>query len=129
METNARAHHVLIVDDNLELAGTFKQLLEAHGFEVTVVSNGVLALKYTLHKPVDAVLCDLKMPQLEGDMFFNTVARLNPALAGRFIFITGMADDPHFEKFVATVKAPLLRKPVGIEELLAALNRVLPAKA
>ena len=127
METNTSKRHVLIVDDNLELADTFKHLLEAHGFEVTVVSNGVLALKHTLHKSVDAVLCDLKMPQLEGDMFFSTVERLNPALARRFIFITGMADDPHFEKFVATVKAPLLRKPVRIEQLLAALNSVLPA--
>ena len=128
METNASKHHVLIVDDNLELADTFKHLLDAHGFDATVVSNGVLALKYTLHKPVDAVVCDLRMPQLEGDMFFNTVERLNPALAKRFIFITGMADDPHFEQFVATVKAPVLLKPVAIGQLLAALNNVLPAR-
>lgn len=125
METNAPKRHVLIVDDNLDLAETFKHLLEAHGFEATVVSNGVLALKHILHKPTDAVVCDLKMPQLEGDMFFTTVERLKPELARRFIFITGMADDPHFEKFVTTVKAPLLRKPVGIEQLLAALRDVL----
>jgi CheY-like chemotaxis protein len=125
METNAGKRHVLIVDDNLELADTFKQLLEAHGYDVTLTSNGVLALKHILHKSVDAVVCDLKMPQLEGDMFFTTVERLNPALARRFIFITGMAEDPHFQKFVANVKAPLLRKPVPLEKLLAALSSVL----
>ena len=125
METNASKRHVLIVDDNLELADPFKRLLEAHGYEVTVASNGVLALKHILHKPVDAIVCDLKMPQLEGDIFFTTVKRLNPTLANRFIFITGMADDPHFQTFVATVKAPVLRKPVPIEKLLEALNGVL----
>jgi CheY-like chemotaxis protein len=125
METNAGKCHVLIVDDNLELADTFKQLLEAHGYDVTVAANGVLALKHILHKPVDAIVCDLKMPQLEGDMFFTTVKRLNPTLANRFIFITGMADDPHFQAFVATVKAPVLRKPVPIGKLLEALSGVL----
>lgn len=125
METNPSKRHVLIVDDNLELAETFKHLLEAHHFDATVTSNGVLALKHALHKPVDAVICDLKMPQLEGDKFFTTIERLNPALARRFIFITGMADDPHFQKFVASVQAPLLRKPVAFDELLAALQTVL----
>lgn len=125
METNASKPRVLIVDDNLELAATFKELLDAHGFDPMVASNGVLALKLILHDTVDAVICDLKMPQLEGDMFFTAVQRLNPALARRFIFITGMADDPHFQKFVANVKAPLLRKPVPLEKLLEALNGVL----
>ena len=131
MATNSgtrRKRHVLIVDDNLELAETFEQLLEAHDFEVTVASNGVLALKHTLHKEVDAVVCDLKMPQLEGDMFFATVERLKPALAKRFVFITGLADDPHFQRFIADVGAPVLRKPVAIQTLLEALNRVLEAK-
>ena len=125
METNAGKRHVLIVDDNLELADTFQQLLEANGYEVTVAANGELALKQLLHRTVDAVVCDLKMPQLEGDMFFTAVERLAPALTWRFVFITGMADDPHFQKFVATVKAPVLRKPVPIEKLLKVLDDVL----
>ncbi|MSU58141.1 MAG: response regulator [Pedosphaera sp.] len=129
METGPRAprkHNVLLVDDNLQLAETLRQLLEAHGFDATVVSNGVLALKHILHKPVDVVVCDLRMPQLEGDMFYSTVERVNPELAKRFVFITGMAEDPHFEKFVMTVKAPVLRKPVPIETLLAAVKGLLP---
>jgi len=125
METNSQKRQVLIVDDNLELADTFQQLLEANGYEVVVAANGELALKQLLHRTVDAVVCDLKMPQLEGDMFFTAVERLAPALTGRFVFITGMADDPHFQKFVATVKAPVLRKPVPIEKLLKVLDDVL----
>lgn len=128
MAINATRRHILIVDDNLELAENFRHLLEEHQFEITVVSNGVLALKHILHKPVDAVLCDLKMPQLEGDLFFNTVERVDPALARRFVFVTGQADDPHFEKFVATVKAPVLRKPVAFEHLLSTLKAVLADK-
>jgi two-component system NtrC family sensor kinase len=115
---------VLIVDDNLQLAQTLRELLMVHGFDVTVLSNGVLGLKHILHKTVDVVVCDLQMPQLEGDMFFNTVQRVNPELAKRFVFITGMADDPHFQKFVANVNAPVLRKPVAVETLLDAINNL-----
>lgn len=126
MDTD-RKRHILIVDDNVELAETFKKLLENRQLEATVVSNGVLALKHILHKPVDAILCDLKMPQLEGDKFYTTVERLNPELAKKFVFITGMADDPHFEEFIAKVKLPVLRKPVPIDKLMGALNEVLAA--
>jgi two-component system NtrC family sensor kinase len=125
MQTEAdapRKRHVLIVDDNLQLAQTLRELLMSHGFDAVVVSNGVLALKHTLQRSVDVIVCDLQMPQLEGDMFFAAVERTNPELAKRFVFITGMADDPHFQKFISTVNAPVLRKPVTIETLLDAIS-------
>ena len=116
---------VLIVDDNLELAQTFKQLLEAHDYEATVVPDSFLALKHILHQQVDAVVCDLKMPQLAGDMFYATIDGVKPDLRRRFVFITGEADDPKFQTFVGKVEAPVLRKPVPIAQLLDALESVL----
>jgi len=129
METStgaSRKYDVLIVDDNQQLAQTLRQLLEGRGFNVATVSNGVLALKHILHQPVDVVVCDLKMPQLEGDMFHNTVGRVNHELAKRFVFVTGQAEDPHFQKFIAAVNAPVLRKPVSVETLHEAINSLLP---
>ena len=125
METNAGKCHVLIVDDNLELADTFKQLLEAHGYDVTVAANGVLALKHILHKPVDAIVCDLKMPQLEGDMFYITVERVKPELCLRFVFITGMGSDPKFQTFINRVQSPVLFKPVETTVLLREIEKVI----
>jgi len=128
MENKEKApakRHVLIVDDNVELAQTFKHLLEAHDYDASVVSDGLLALKHILHQQVDAVVCDLKMPQLTGDMFYATIDGVNPALRHRFVFITGEAEDPKFQTFVGKVEAPVLRKPVPIAQLLLALERVL----
>ena len=127
METDTsapRKRHVLIVDDNVELAHFFQEILRLHGFDATVMPDGVLALKHALHSPTDAVICDLQMPQLDGDLFYATVERANPALARRFIFVTGVADDPRFAKFVSTVDAPVLRKPVPVETLVAEVGRV-----
>lgn len=119
-----RRRHVLIVDDNVELAHFFQEILKLYGYDAAVAPDGVIALKHALHHPTDAVICDLQMSQLDGDLFFATVERAQPSLARRFIFVTGMADEPRFEKFVSTVDAPVLRKPVPVETLIAEVGRI-----
>jgi CheY-like chemotaxis protein len=125
MEEKANAtkpRHILVVDDNLDLAQTYKELFQAYDYQVSIAGNGVLALKLLMHTDVDAVLCDLSMPQLEGDMFYVAVQRVRPQLANRFIFVTGNAGNPKFDNFVKKVNSPILYKPVSIDRLLAALD-------
>jgi CheY-like chemotaxis protein len=67
METQSaptKKRHVLVVDDEVELTLAYKQFLEANDYTVTTAPNGVIALKSILNRDVDAVVCDLKMPQL-----------------------------------------------------------------
>ena len=126
METSAsppRKRHVLIVDDDVPLAHFFEEILKLNGYDATVITDSVLALKHALHQHTDAVICDLQMPQLDGDLFYATIERTQPALARRFIFVTGLADDGRFQKFVSTVEVPVLRKPVPVEMLLAEVAR------
>jgi CheY-like chemotaxis protein len=127
METNSGSphrRHVVIVDDNAELAWFFSEILKLHGYSVTVLTDAKLALKFVLSQPADAIICDLQMPHLDGDLFYATVERTNPALSRRFIFVTGLADEERFRKFVRTVEAPVLRKPVEVETLLSEVERV-----
>jgi two-component system NtrC family sensor kinase len=119
-----RKRHVLVVDDNVALGNFFSEILKLYGYEATVQTNAVLALKHALHQQTDAVICDLQMPQLDGDLFFAAVERSNPNLARRFIFVTGHADEERFQKFISTVDAPVLRKPVPVEALLTEVERV-----
>ena len=120
----ARKRHILIVDDDADLAWFFQELLKLHGYETTIMSDGVPALKHALHHHVDVILCDLQMTKLDGDLFFATIERVKPALARRFIFVTGLADEARFQKFVSTVEVPVLRKPVPVEKLLDEIERV-----
>ena len=120
----AKKRHVLIVEDEVELALSFKELLEAHGFSVHTAPTGVIALKHIQNKQVDAVICDLKLPQLEGDMFYVTVEKTKPEVCDRFIFVTGMADNPKFQPFINKMKGRVLFKPVRVEQVLEALNEL-----
>jgi response regulator RpfG family c-di-GMP phosphodiesterase len=124
-EATPRKRHVLIVEDDLELAESYKQLLEARDYDVSTAPNGVLALRHILRREVDAIVCDLKMPEQSGDLFYATVERVKPHLRRRFIFITGFADKPQFRPFVDKVESPVLRKPLAIEQLLAELEKLL----
>lgn len=128
MEANRarpRKSQVVIVDDNTELAWFFSEILKLHGYETMVFTDAVLALKHVLAQYPEIILCDLQMPHLDGDLFYATVERANPALARRFVFVTGEADEKKFLHFANTVAAPVLHKPVAVETLLAEIERVL----
>ena len=114
----------MIVDDDAAVAQTFKRLLETRGYQATTAPNGAEALKHVLHQDTDAVICDLGMPQLEGDTFYRTIERVNPDLANRFIVVTGMAGNPQFQAFFDRVGCPILQKPVPSAELLAVLDEL-----
>jgi len=121
----APSRHVLVVDDDIQLALTFQALLQVHGYRVSTAADGAQALKLVLQSDVDAILCDLQMPELTGDLFYAEVGRARPHLLKRFIFITGNADDPIYETFLKSVNAPVLPKPVSIDRLLGKLKAVL----
>ncbi len=119
-----RKRHVLIVDDDIPLAWSLKETLESDGYEATIVPDGALALKFVQEHRLDAVVCDLQMSRVEGDLLYATVERSNPSLARRFIFITGLDGCPQFQKFIDTIELPALRKPVALDALRGEVVRV-----
>jgi CheY-like chemotaxis protein len=121
----ASRKHVLVVDDDIDLTLTWQELLQAHDYRASTAASGVQALKLVINCDVDAILCDLSMPDLAGDLFYIAVGRVRPQLLNRFIFITANADNPLYETFLKTVKAPVFAKPVSFDRLLKRLKAVI----
>jgi CheY-like chemotaxis protein len=124
-QANAPRKRVLIVEDDLELASVYEALLGGFQFEVHTATDGALALKMILAQDMDAVLCDIRMPELDGDLFYSAVERSKPHLCNRFIFITAAGDDPKYHGFLKRVKSPVLHKPVHPAKMLEELRRLL----
>jgi DNA-binding NarL/FixJ family response regulator len=82
-----------------------------------------------LNSEVDAILCDLSMPELSGDLFYREVGRARPRLLKRFVFLTANADSPLYETFLKSVPVPVIAKPAPVESVLAKLAAVLAGPA
>jgi CheY-like chemotaxis protein len=117
-----RIRSVLVVDDDVELAMMYWELLGSEGFEVVTASNGVDALKYIMTESPDAIICDIMMPHMPGDMFYLAVERVKPDLCKRFIFVTSYEGNPKVEAFFKANKALVLYKPVTLGKLTGTLN-------
>jgi CheY-like chemotaxis protein len=126
-KTPVGGKHVLVVDDDIELALTYQAMLQLRGYQVSTAADGRQALKLVLNGDVQAIICDLSMPELAGDLFYAEVGRAKPHLLKKFIFVTANADNPLYEPFFKSVKAPVLTKPISFDQLLGKLQMVFSA--
>ena len=117
--------NILLVDDDPALADTLKNLLEAHNFVVTSVSNGAAALREIMGLDFDVIICDMMMPEMPGDMFYLAVQKVKPYLAQRFLFVTGHSGNPKVEAFLRKIEALVLYKPVEINDLVEMISLIL----
>jgi DNA-binding response OmpR family regulator len=116
---------ILVVDDDQQLASALQWILADENFLVDVAFDGEEALfKVKTHK-YDAVICDLKMPRLQGDEFYLKVSEMRPPLADRFIFITGFATDPKIAAFLTERDVKYLVKPFVIRGLIDCVKEML----
>lgn len=116
---------ILLLDDDTDLADALKGLLESRNFVVTTVGNGVDGLREVMALDFDAIICDMMMPHMPGDMFYLAVNKVKPQLARRFIFITGERGNEKVDKFLSSINAFVLFKPVAMEELIRAITLVM----
>ncbi|NJO81535.1 MAG: response regulator [Blastochloris sp.] len=79
---------ILIVDDQPELLLGIQMTLEAAGYAVQTASDGTLALEILMRKPIDLVIADIAMPEMNGYQLFEQL-RADPELRRiPFIFLT-----------------------------------------
>ncbi len=77
----------------------------------------------------DVVFCDLMMPHLSGDALYARVASVAPAIAARFVFITGGACETRLQRFLSEAPNPCIDKPFSIDTLRMAAQRQLERHA
>ena len=125
-DTSHDIKSILLLDDDIDLSYTLKQLLESHNFVVTTVPNGVDGVHEIMQFDFDIIMCDMMMPRMPGDMFYFAVERTKPHLCPRFIFITGFPDKPEVVHFLGgLLEAVVLNKPVTEEDLIRTISFVL----
>ena len=119
--------HVLVVDDEPGILRALTRLLQRDGHIVETTTNGQEALVLLHERGFDLILCDLRMPALDGQTLYELLQRQHPTLCPRMIFLTGDTLSPDSMRFVEQCGLPWIAKPCGMEEIRAAIARVLSA--
>ena len=73
----------------------------------------------------DLVICDLKMPRLDGRAFYRLLRAQNPALAAHVIFVPGDVAGTDAERFLVETGCRWLPKPFRWNDLLRTAHEVL----
>lgn len=71
---------ILIVEDEPDICLVLSDLLEQEGYQVQRAANGREALSHIQQYPYDAVLLDIRLPDLEGITTLQTLAKWEPGL-------------------------------------------------
>ena len=116
---------VLLVDDEPRLAAAVADALTDAGFRVDQAHDGEVALARTREAEYDLVICDLRMPKLDGPSFYRAIAVSAPALSRRVIFVTGDVAGTEAGRFLEESGCRWLTKPFRLADLLRLARDVL----
>lgn len=120
-----RGKSILLVEDEAALAAAVSEALRDVGLVVDHAGDGQEALAHVRRHAYDAVVCDLKMPRVDGMMLYRAMAAATPALARRVIFVTGDVEGTDAERFLADSGCRWLAKPFRLADLLRAIRDTL----
>jgi CheY-like chemotaxis protein len=108
---------ILVVDDNPSLANILADILELKGYKVHSAISGAEALEILRDHPVDIMLTDVKMPDMNGVFLYRETRKTHPKLT-TFLMTAYAADDLIQQGMKEGIRT-VLSKPLKIEFLLS----------
>jgi two-component system NtrC family sensor kinase len=117
---------VLIIDDEAEVGRLLSEMLSAQAFRCDVVGSGATARALLEQRDYDAILCDVRMPEVDGPALFAWLSEHRPHLSARMAFVTGDTLGAAAGGFLARAGRPILEKPFVPAELRRLMAELVP---
>lgn len=121
------AQTILVIDDERAIRRTLNEILSFEGFKVDEAEDGVEGLKKIQEGNYDCILCDVKMPKMDGIEVLEKVKEINPDVP--FIVISGHGN---IETAVDAVKKgayDFIAKPPDLNRLLITIRNAMDKKS
>ena len=114
--------YIMIVDDEKDILDLFKDYLQINALKVQTYPNPISALSEIQinHSAYSLIISDIRMPDMCGFDFIERVRRIDKDI--RIIFMTAFEIEKDRVKKAGN---ELLIKPIALENLLRAVNKVL----
>jgi signal transduction histidine kinase/CheY-like chemotaxis protein len=116
---------ILVVEDETTVAQLIVDVLREEGHQAESALDSQDGLTRISRAHYDLVICDLRMPRLDGPAFYEALVAAGSPMQHRIIFITGDTLAPRTLEFLEPRDLPYLSKPFLVEELKLAVNHML----
>ena len=121
---DGRPVRVLVIDDETELQRALGHVLRYLGCETTSALDGEQGFALARNGAYDLVLCDIRVPGLDGPELYERFAAEAPAVTRTIAFMTGDSLSDEIRAFLASTGRPVLAKPFGRTQLQELLHSV-----
>jgi DNA-binding NtrC family response regulator len=108
---------ILVVDDNPSMASSLVDILEIKGFKIHTAYSGAEALKILQAHPVDILLTDVRMPDMNGVELYLATKKIYPNL--HTILMTAYSADEIIQQGIKEGIKTVLNKPLDMDFLLS----------
>jgi len=112
--------HILVVEDDRDLAGAIRDILQMEGYLVRVASDGAQALQSIQKTEPDLVLLDLGLPNITGEAVCKEVKKLHPDTP--IVMLTGKSTSDDVVHGLSVGADDYVTKPFETQELIARIK-------
>ncbi len=117
---------ILVVDDERSIRNTLKDILENEEFEVILAEDGLEALDKMELGPFDVILCDIKMPQMDGIELLDKIKEREPDAV--VVMISGHGTIDTAVEAIKKGAFDFISKPLDLNRLLITIRNATDKK-
>jgi len=113
---------ILVVDDEPALLDLTHEILSSHGFNVISVESAKEALNILQHEPIDILISDIIMPEMDGYQLAAMVKEKYPGI--KIQLVSGFTDTSNMDMIDKSLQQNLLHKPFNSQALLQRIREL-----
>ena len=118
--------HILVIDDEKSIRNTLKEILEYEQHEVDLAEDGPSGLEMISQDKYDVILCDIKMPNMDGMEVLAKIEETNPEVP--VLMISGHGNIDTAVDAIKTGAYDFIEKPLDLNRLLVTIRNALERK-
>ena len=113
---------ILIIDDEKSIRGTLREILEYEKFEIDEAADGAEGIELAKSKKFDVILCDIKMPKMDGIEVLENIIKLSDAPV---IMISGHGSIDTAVEAIKKGAYDYIAKPLDLNRLLVTIRNAM----
>ncbi len=116
-------HKVLIIDDEKSIRNTLKEILSYENYDVSLAEDGISGLKMLNDSDFDVILCDIKMPKMDGIEVLDEIQKLKTNSA--VIMISGHGNIDTAVEAIKKGAFDFIEKPLDLNRILITIRNAI----